>query len=130
MTYISLSIAAGPRFLSVGFIMMFLFFRSFLRAASCSWVRFERLVPFSFEDCMVSSFLRAFSKRVSWFSIFTDARGGVPGFVVFLHKFEVCMRNLLLLRYFLGGALFLWNKPIVIWFCLYFCVEFLCKAVF
>jgi hypothetical protein len=65
VTYISLSIAAGPRFLLVSFMMVFLFFRSFLRAVSCSWVRLERLVPFSFDDSVFCSFLRAFSNRVS-----------------------------------------------------------------
>ena len=67
---------AGPRFLSVGLMIRFVFCFSFLRALNCSGVRLDMFLFLYFFWSSSISFLRDFSKRVIWSSISIEAGGG------------------------------------------------------
>jgi len=70
------SITAGPRFVSVGFIMIFLFrFRS-LKACACIGQRLERFFLLHLVVRQLCLFLSAFSNSVVLFSIAIGAGGG------------------------------------------------------
>lgn len=67
---------AGPRFLSVGLMIRFVFCFSSLRALNCSGVRLDMFLFLYFFWSSSFSFLRDFSKRVIWSSISIEAGGG------------------------------------------------------
>jgi hypothetical protein len=74
--YLVRSIAAGPRFLSVGLMIMFGFFLREFSAYVCSGVRLDRLEFLYFICSVRCACLSCFSQCVILSSMRFDARGG------------------------------------------------------
>jgi hypothetical protein len=68
---------------------MLQFSRSFLSAIDCSEVRLEKLAFLYFLRSSSCSFLRAFSKRVSRFSISLEAGGGFQCLFFYIYLWDI-----------------------------------------
>jgi len=74
--YVLLSMMAGPRFLSEGFIMKFSLFLRDLKVAIRGVDRFLRLILLSLDSNCCCLYLSCFSKIISLSSIMVGAGGG------------------------------------------------------